>query len=523
MTWQIPPPLSPTLAQFLESHNLALLPHPTKHRILVTTVPLTRGTCVFTCSPLATVALDNANHCNTCLKSGAATAIASPSLSNGTLNRCTACKRAYYCSSSCQRRDWSAGHSVLCKKWKGKSLVKEDWEKDWEMLVKVARAVDPSPRWHTDCDQIDPASVEAFATLMSHEGPCGIPNHWASLTTATATEAHSASTLMTFLHRFRNNNFTITDPELFVIGEGTYPLAALLNHSCSPNTSTTFDGHILVIRAMCDIAPGTELLGTYVDAVTTRVDRQTVLWQKYGFKCSCERCAWVSSCVRETGVASASPFGLVDAYLGQETDAHHSAELSSWLSQQLEASPVLFLASLQDVFFRVTHLQSQTSPTTVQDLIRTTFAHIPPASLLSDSTASHIALLNHLTNPPHRIHSRDTYAHLSRILHSSLDVPDTRHAILSLYIFVMLVTIYEAGHPLLAQHSVLATKLCWNAFCDDETATTQEGRSAALTVVRELGRVARRLIALSFGHVAEPTIVDLDHVLALVDGQLART
>jgi len=58
------------------------------------------------------------------------------------------------------------------------------------------------------------------------------------------------------LCKFRCNAFKMSDGELREIGLGIYPIAALLNHSCSPNAVATFDGPTLHIRSIEDIPEG---------------------------------------------------------------------------------------------------------------------------------------------------------------------------------------------------------------------------------------------------------------------------
>ena len=92
--------------------------------------------------------------------------------------------------------------------------------------------------------------------------------------------------------RFRANNFAILSPPLMVpIGQGVYPTAAILNHSCKPNCILSYSSFgQQTIRLLHPVPPGTELTHSYVDLLSPRSQRQLELQKDYGFLCACERC-----------------------------------------------------------------------------------------------------------------------------------------------------------------------------------------------------------------------------------------
>mmetsp|Transcript_17322 Transcript_17322/g.31451 ORF Transcript_17322/g.31451 Transcript_17322/m.31451 type:complete len:406 (-) Transcript_17322:24-1241(-) len=105
------------------------------------------------------------------------------------------------------------------------------------------------------------------------------------------------------LNAFQKNNFGIVDSLHSPIGEGVYPCAALLNHSCSPNCilryklgvansieEQQYHPPILQIVACRDIAFGEELSHSYVDLALCTQERQTRLLDTHGFLCECIRC-----------------------------------------------------------------------------------------------------------------------------------------------------------------------------------------------------------------------------------------
>jgi len=105
------------------------------------------------------------------------------------------------------------------------------------------------------------------------------------------------------LSAFKKNNFAIVDSLHAPIGEGIYPSAALLNHSCHPNCILRYEmrvtnrtnptktyAPILQIIACRDIIEGEELTHSYVDLALPTSERRSRLLQTHGFKCDCARC-----------------------------------------------------------------------------------------------------------------------------------------------------------------------------------------------------------------------------------------
>ncbi|KAL7550265.1 hypothetical protein ACHAWF_013500 [Thalassiosira exigua] len=105
------------------------------------------------------------------------------------------------------------------------------------------------------------------------------------------------------LSAFKKNNFGIVNSLHSLIGEGVYPAAALLNHSCSPNCVLRYElgaadingkkrqhPPVLQIIACKDIVSGEELCHSYVDLALCTRDRQACLSDTHGFICECIRC-----------------------------------------------------------------------------------------------------------------------------------------------------------------------------------------------------------------------------------------
>lgn len=74
------------------------------------------------------------------------------------------------------------------------------------------------------------------------------------------------------------------------IGIGLYPLAALINHSCVPNSIIVFNGKRAHIRTIREIKSGEEITISYVEIAESRERRQQELASTFFFECTCERC-----------------------------------------------------------------------------------------------------------------------------------------------------------------------------------------------------------------------------------------
>ncbi|EZA60897.1 SET and MYND domain-containing protein [Ooceraea biroi] len=76
------------------------------------------------------------------------------------------------------------------------------------------------------------------------------------------------------------------------IATAIYPSASLMNHSCDPNILNSFIGHLLIVKAIKDIAAGEEVFHCYGTDFRrmSKAERQERLKSQYCFTCACEPC-----------------------------------------------------------------------------------------------------------------------------------------------------------------------------------------------------------------------------------------
>jgi hypothetical protein len=84
---------------------------------------------------------------------------------------------------------------------------------------------------------------------------------------------------------------TIESPEIAAIGCSLDPFAALVNHSCDPNSAIFFEGSELRVRSITTIAAGEEITISYINPNESFDFRQDQLLSKYYFTCECKKCA----------------------------------------------------------------------------------------------------------------------------------------------------------------------------------------------------------------------------------------
>jgi len=274
------------------------------------------------------------------------------------LKRCSRCKIVYYCSRSCQAEDW-LHHKLECQYYvkrrnipsAGTMATSAEEDAIPLLLRTFAALVQLMKNSRTDCmkhGEIVSCGSKHFSSLaVSQEYRVSSPITQTSLQNSYAfnlarecmisyastnnvdskCDDHAAtcvwgyvnansdnskercyatfdSSIQRTLNAFQKNNFGITDTLHAIIGEGVFPSAALLNHSCNPNCilryelSAPYDGNsnkyhspILQIVACKDIQKGEELTHSYVDLALPTSERRSRLRLAHGFDCNCTRCS----------------------------------------------------------------------------------------------------------------------------------------------------------------------------------------------------------------------------------------
>lgn len=296
------------------------------------------GDIVISCLPYAHVLMgkERGRRCDECFMAG--------SLRERTLNRCSKCRIAHYCSPSCQRSAWSL-HKPECE-----AFLRTKPDVPTESVRLMARLVLKYERKEHLVKEMFQGSLgsRCFDDLMSHvEDLLSDPVKSQSFVTAWETlrmflgpsfvdalfpgdprSAGDALALQTFkkkkmksddkdeendedendiqsspssilvgaaiFGRISVNSFSILDVEHQPIGVGVYLPASKIDHACDGNVTPFFDGVRLGLRAREDIEKLTfaNLSLCYVEPLSPTWDRRENLFSQYFFNC---RCKWCSS------------------------------------------------------------------------------------------------------------------------------------------------------------------------------------------------------------------------------------
>ncbi|KAG0743008.1 hypothetical protein G6F57_009704 [Rhizopus arrhizus] len=528
---------------YLHQHNLTLVDSkdPIRGRYIKSTATIPKGTVIITSQPLGTVALPQTinEYCNYCFRKQ----------TRPPLQRCSRCKSVYFCDMGCFSNAWLSYHQFVCDPSRVSRHQDAENELDLEMLEKVALNVARyRKRVKTEKEaegETVEVTMEAFFSLMGHDASQAgrVLSSHQRLAREALKKAHVQQTsidekeLVHYLNVFKSNNFTLDDQEMFAIGEGTYPVASLFNHTCRPNAVILFDGALAEIRAIETIAPDTEITISYIDPAHSRTHRKRVLREKYFFDCQCVRCT------RQEGPKAY--LSLVDAMLGEEEDDWDRAQqllgnddsVRSRLLKDIEAWDLLALCKIYDrksdgcldpsrpldishythylIQFFAPYLLTSNQPelhqqqvgqarkTSLTDFDDPLPSHARPAVQSSYDDILRTALTDIMTYPvsdivPYRL---STLSIATRLFYDEMAEGHWQNAVrLGMYILIQYCFIYPPYHPMLAQHFLNLAKASWNAIIQLELISNERQLEKVYERgVRRWIMSSKETVAISFG------------------------
>ncbi|GBC36991.2 histone-lysine N-methyltransferase ASHR1 [Rhizophagus irregularis DAOM 181602=DAOM 197198] len=246
---------------FLSQNGLSLVENENKFRSIITNKKIDIGKTIIISHPLISFPILTYNkiRCDQCLKK-----------KENNLQTCSKCQRVYYCDRSCQKSSWISHHKLLCPLYK-KSKNNMD-EEITEQSINNLKS-------------FEKISNNTYENLNFNK--------------------ISKDDLINYLCVFYCNNFNLHDNQLFVYGEGTFPIGSLFNHSCRPNAIVMYDA-------------------------LDRVTRKKMLQEKYFFECQCSRCSVQERC---SGI-----FSKIDQLIEEKdqeiTKKDFNTSLENWVSSE---------------------------------------------------------------------------------------------------------------------------------------------------------------------------------------------
>ncbi|KAI9244161.1 hypothetical protein BY458DRAFT_561067 [Sporodiniella umbellata] len=411
---------------YLQLHFLKLVDSKDeiRGRYVSATDQISKGELIIASEPLGTVILPDcsSDYCHYCFR-------------RAPHQRCSKCKAAYFCNADCFKKAWVAHHQFAC----GQNL-----DPEVEMLEKVSLNVQRYKQLSAESETTPlDATMEAFFSLMNHYESQRSSDiaHYKKIASTVLQRNHvqsaDAATLVRYLCAFSANNFMMDNSEMFSIGQGTFPIASLFNHSCTPNAVISFDGASCKIRAIAPIDSGTEITIAYLDIAHSRSYRKQALKKKYFFTCACARCQGDG----------------IDLYLGEEEDA--------W-----EKAAQLLSNSNND---RIVSIQKQVEDWDLGRLSSETV--LDPSQSLSCYTHYFINTPDGNTSLPKNTEftKLTTLSLCSRLFYDAMAESQWgKAARLGTYILVQYTLIYPEYHPMLAQHYLTLAKANWNAYVQED-------------------------------------------------------
>ncbi|KAG0272321.1 hypothetical protein BGZ95_011932 [Linnemannia exigua] len=522
------------LTRHLLSHGLDLVSDSHKYRKVVALRPLNKGSVVITSRPLCNPIIfptHRAQHCETCFRtkgsdSGSGTSTITETGGGLELERCSVCKKRYYCDRDCFTIAWKGWHKWICPD-------KDMEDLDYEMLKMVVISIErlrsgafkeskqsvtataaAEAASHGTGEQESLALTEyVFSTLMGHEAisdPAEITKYKDTATKIreqlivakfpfksenSRGEPPSVAELMRYLCRFHCNNFSIHDSQLFTMAEGTFPVGALFNHSCRPNAIVMYEGQTQVVRTLEDIAIGQEVCTSYVDNGVQRGERRQLLRGKYYFDCLCPRCGDEESSKRgeKTG------FRILDDLIEGGQDGQDGNRVDGeWLTKQFETIILPGARSLQVPGPSLQPPTMITRSSFTSYLIHSLVPLIQTGVPEQEYTERLFEIYSALRTTPHctpkpfttTVMTNATSFFNTSVEHGSWALASK----IGTFILALYLMVYPRHHPLVGLHCFTLAKCLWNDM---------EGGMTSVRLSHEILTLSRNILTVSHGRTGQ--------------------
>ncbi|KAI1131278.1 SET domain-containing protein [Nemania abortiva] len=207
-------------------------------------------------------------------------------LSGRVARACTGCRTVAYCSTECQKLDWTTGgHKAECK------IFKRVRDEGHDALPTPVRALLQV--------YLRPGIKASMAELQSHIEVQRSIESWRDMELQIMAALHylgredtneNMSEGLRILLKLQVNAFSRLDEDVGQSGLYMNPALAMVNHSCMPNAFVQFVGRKAVLHAYQEIKKDEEIQISYIDCNQHLAQRQEDLMERYYFTCTCSRC-----------------------------------------------------------------------------------------------------------------------------------------------------------------------------------------------------------------------------------------
>ncbi|KAI0433668.1 hypothetical protein F5Y09DRAFT_54592 [Xylaria sp. FL1042] len=205
-----------------------------------------------------------------------------------TVKACTGCRTVAYCSTACQKLDWTVGgHKAECNVFKRVRAEGHDFlPTPVRALVQVLLRPEMSAALAEMEGHVDGFRRESGKLWADMELQAMAALHYLGR----ETNAQSLAEAIEILCKLQVNSFSRLDEDVGQTGLFMNPALAMVNHSCTPNAFVQFIGRQAVLHAYQEIKKDEEIEISYIDCNLHLSHRQEALRTRYHFTCNCPRC-----------------------------------------------------------------------------------------------------------------------------------------------------------------------------------------------------------------------------------------
>ncbi|KAK0175816.1 hypothetical protein PV328_000018 [Microctonus aethiopoides] len=213
------------------------------------------------------------------------------------LSRCSGCQYVYYCSRNCQKLSWTI-HKIECPNIKRvhPRIVPDAARMMARIIIKLHNGGATERGFYT------PTEYRTFNDMMSHisniKNDMEKMKHFTSLSIVLfeflpKNVMPHPKELLEIFGRLTINSFHILDTDMTSLGVGLYLGPSIIDHSCKPNASATFEGTTIIIKSLHNLPAldWSKIFVTYIDILRNAETRQDELRKSYYFNCECARCS----------------------------------------------------------------------------------------------------------------------------------------------------------------------------------------------------------------------------------------